>query len=125
MENLSNKVKLENVLREFGYDGVVNEVGNDFYKMFRGFVDFRIEVSGGDGFSCGGVMGCGSVEGFIYEVILMSDMVCDWNGCYRGDFSYEEWDWLLVMLEKNKIDKVLINEISECYKKERRMNDKK
>jgi hypothetical protein len=94
------KIELEKLYKKYCLGDIewIKEENKKDYKMFKSFIKFRLEVSGGNESSMGSV-GCGSVIGFLNEIFLFNDLMCDYNGAYRGEFSYECRDYLEELLE--------------------------
>jgi hypothetical protein len=97
----NNNIKL--TLEDIYYKYCMNELegieGEEDIEMLKQFVKFRLKVSGGSE-SCMGSVGCGSISGFLNEISLFDDMMCDWGGAYRGSFSSECLDSLIELLEE-------------------------
>jgi len=97
------KLTLEDIYYKFCMmDLEGNEGGQDGedIEMLKQFVKFRLKVSGGSKCSAGGGVGCDSVNGFLNEISLFENMMCDWGGAYRGSFSGECLDSLIELLEE-------------------------
>ena len=84
------KLELEKVYKEYCLGDIewIKEEDKKSYKMFKSFIDFRLDVSGGKETTMGSV-GCGSVSGFLYEIDLFDDLISDYVGDYRGIMSSE------------------------------------
>jgi hypothetical protein len=94
------KLELEKVYKEYCLKDIecIKEEDKKNYKMFKSFIDFRLDVSGGNKSTMGSV-GCGSVSGFLNEIILFNDLMDDFGGAYRGDFASECGEDLEGLLE--------------------------
>jgi hypothetical protein len=122
------KLELENVYEKYCWNDL--GVGDDsrmdrdeWSKMLEKFVDFRLYVSGGR-YGCSmGSVGCESVSGFLNEIFLFDNMMCDWGGCYRGDFSYECLDGLIELLNESSLSDDIKEMIVSGYKEENGLND--
>jgi hypothetical protein len=49
--------------------------------------------------------------------------MCDWGGCYRGDFSYECLDGLIELLNESSLDKEIKEMIIKGYRDENGMDE--
>jgi hypothetical protein len=76
--------------------------------------EFRLSVSGGSKSSMGDI-GMESIIGFINELELFDNMMYDWGGMYRGDFSWECREGLFEILDEVIEDEVFRNEIKNEY----------
>jgi hypothetical protein len=117
------KLTLEKVYESF-CDGCLEGLkGQDEYvDMFVKFVKFRLEVSGGSHSSMGSI-GCGSIKGFLNEMFLFLNMMDDWGGCYRGDYSFENLEGLKTVMDELNVEESIRTQIIEGYKKEYEMED--
>ena len=117
------KKELERIYEVYCKENLEGLKGEDkFIDMLEIFVDFRLEVSGGEESSMGRI-GCESIEGFLNEIFLFDSMISDWNGSYRGDYSYEDFERLVELLDESNLSKELKNEIIEGFKKEYSLED--
>jgi hypothetical protein len=115
--NVSKKLLLEKVYGlwvDEDLEGII-KMGEEVFGLDK-WKDFRLSVSGGSESSMGRI-GMGSIEGFIDELDLFDNMMCDWGGCYRGDFRYEGRDSLFRLLDNNIEDEEFRNEIKNEYNK--------
>jgi hypothetical protein len=99
LANNNIKLTLEDIYYKYCMSELESIIGEEDIEMLKQFVKFRLSVSGGSESSMGSV-GCGSIGGFLNEISLFDDMMCDWGGCYRGDFSSECLDSLIELLEE-------------------------
>jgi hypothetical protein len=122
MKNLEVKLELERIFKEYCLQDLpegLKDGGDDdfnrFYDWMVKYIDFRLYVSGGDKSSMGSI-GCGSVNGFLNELFMFDDMVCDWHGCYRGEFASECFDSLVEFVNNSSLEDNIKNEIYNGYK---------
>jgi hypothetical protein len=103
------KLKLEKIYKQYGLSNIrcMKEENKKEYKMFKGFIKFRLDVSGGNESSMGSI-GCGSVSGFLDEIFLLSNLLDDSVGQYRGDFASECRDFLEELLDKNNFKQDIV-----------------
>jgi len=127
--NVELKLKLENVYKEYCLSDLnaiaeskLSEDEKADNEMFKSFVRFRLSVSGGSESSMGSV-GCGTVEGFVNEIILFNDLMDDGAGQYRGDFSYENLEALEELLDENEIEDKVKSKIVKLFEKNYGMNE--
>jgi hypothetical protein len=99
LANNNIKLTLEDIYYKFCMGDLEGVEGEEDVEMLKQFVKFRLKVSGGSESSMGSV-GCGSIDGFLNEISLFDDMMCDWGGAYRGSFSGECLDSLIELLEE-------------------------
>lgn len=105
-----------------------NNDGSEEFEMLKQFIKFRLKVSGGSESSMGSV-GCGSISGFLNEISLFDDMMCDWGGAYRGSFSGECLDSLTELLEEANFEQDVFPDLNikeliiEGYKEMNGMNE--
>jgi len=94
------KLELEKVYKEYCLSDIkwIEEDDKKNYKMFKSFIDFRLNVSGGNKSTMGSV-GCGSISGFLNEINLFDDLMSDYVGDYRGIMSSECGECLEELLE--------------------------
>jgi hypothetical protein len=107
----TNNIKLE--LENIYYKYCMNELEcneDEEIEMLKQFIKFRLNISGGSESSMGSV-GCGSISGFLNEISLFDDMMCDWGGAYRGDFAYECLDGLMNLLEEVNFEQDIIPDL--------------
>lgn len=116
------KLELERIYKEYCFEDLNALEGEEFIDSLKGFVEFRLSVSGGSGSSMGSV-GCESVEGFMDEMFLFQDMMDDWAGMYRGDLSSECLESLERILEGSDLEESMKIEIIESWKENYGMND--
>ena len=81
------------------------------------------ELPDGGSESSMGDIGCGTVEGFMNELFLFQDMMDDWAGMYRGDFSWECLEGLEGILEGSNLEESVKAEILERWKKRYKMDE--
>ena len=89
----SVKLEFERIYKEYCNADLNNQESDKWTLMLRQFVNFRLEVSGGVEFGCSESMV--DTEHFLKEIFLFQDLMCDWAGCYRGDFKYENYETLM------------------------------
>jgi hypothetical protein len=115
------KLELERIYEEYCMGDLSSGYEDEWSDMLRKFVKFRLEVSGGD--KCSMSVSMFSVGNFINEIVLFNNMMCDWGGCYRGDFSSECLDWLMRLLDESSLDEGIKEMIIWGYKKENGMDE--
>ena len=116
------KLELERIYKEYCLEDLNALEGEEFIDSLKGFMEFRLFVSGGSESSMGSI-GCGTVEGFLNELFLFQDMMYDWSGQYRGDLCYECLETLEEILEGSDLEESVKNEIVESWKKKYEMDD--
>ena len=116
------KLELERIYKEYCLEDLNALEGEEFIDSLKGFMEFRLFVSGGSESSMGSI-GCGTVEGFLNELFLFQDMMDDWSGQYRGDFCYECLETLEEILEGSDLEESVKNEIVESWKKKYEMDE--
>ena len=117
------KLELERIYKEYCNVDLESLKGEDkFIDMMKVFVEFRLEVSGGDKSSMGSV-GMNYVSSFLDEIFLYDNMMSDWNGSYRGDFCWECFDSLEELVNKSNLEENIKSEILEGYRKENGMDE--
>ena len=82
--------------------------------MCKSFVKFRLNVSGGSESSMGDI-GCGTVEGFVNEIILYNNLMDDGAGQYRGDFRYENLEALEELLDENELEDEVKSKVVKLF----------
>ena len=119
--NVELKLKLEKVYKEYCLSDLnaiaerpLSEDEKADNEMFKSFVKFRLSVSGGSECSMGSV-GCGTVEGFVNEITLFSDLMDDSAGQYRGDFSYEHLEVLEELLDENELEDEVKSKVVKLF----------
>ena len=119
--NVELKLKLEKVYKEYCLSDLeaisesnLSETEKEENEMFKSFVKFRLNVSGGSVSSMGDI-GCGTVEGFVNEIILYNNLMDDGSGCYRGDYSYEQLEALEEVLNKNEIEEQVKSKVVKLF----------
>lgn len=111
------KLELESIYREYCNSNLEGLIGEDEYvDVMFGFVKFRLHVSGGSKSSCMSSMD--NVENFLNEIFLYDNMMDDWGGGYRGDFSDENFDSLKELVDNSDLEENIKIEILEGYRKE-------
>ncbi len=113
------KLKLEKVYEEYCVNELVSVDGcyngeNEEIKMLFEFVKFRLRVSGGSESNMSVSMF--NVNNFLEEIFLFDNMMCDFGGCYRGEFSSEGLEWLKDCLDKNNVDDDIKEMIIKGYR---------
>ena len=116
------KLELERIYKEYCLEDLNALEGEEFIDSLKGFMEFRLFVSGGSESSMGSI-GCGTVEGFLNELFLFQDMMDDWSGQYRGDLCYECLETLEEILEGSDLEESVKTEIVESWKKKYEMDD--
>ena len=116
------KLELERIYKEYCLEDLNALEGEEFIDTLKGFVDFRLSVSGGSKYITGSI-GCGTVEGFMNEVFLFQDMIDDWAGMYRGDLSSECLESLEKILEGSDLEESVKTKIVESWKERYEMDD--
>ena len=64
-----------------------------------------------------------SVNNFLDEIFLFDNMMCDWSGCYRGDYCWENFECFEKLVNESNLEEKIKIEILEGYKEEYGMND--
>ena len=116
------KLELERIYKEYCLEDLNALEGEEFIDSLKGFMEFRLSVSGGSESSMGSI-GCGTVEGFLNELFLFQDMMDDWSGQYRGDFKWECLESLEKILEGSDLKESVKTKIVESWKENYRMNE--
>ena len=116
------KLELERIYKEYCLEDLNALEGEEFIDSLKGFMEFRLFVSGGSESSMGSI-GCGTVEGFLNELFFFQDMMDDWSGSYRGDFKWECLESLEKILEGSDLKESVKIKIVESWKENYRMND--
>jgi hypothetical protein len=117
MLDVSSKLVLEKVYGMYvdgEIEGLVNS-GENVFGLDK-WKEFRLCVSGGDKTSMGSI-GMGSIIGFINELELFDNMMCDWGGCYRGEFRWECRGGLFDLLDSEVEDVELRDSVKMEYNK--------
>jgi hypothetical protein len=109
------KLELEKIYKEY-CEGDVEREEDKFINMMKTFIEFRLEVSGGN--KCGCMVSMTTVTNFLNEIFLFDNMMDDWGGCYRGDFCWEKFECLEKLVNKSDLEKEIKNKILEGYRKE-------
>jgi len=119
--NVELKLKLEKVYKEYCLSDLeaisesnLSETEKEENEMFKSFVKFRLNVSGGSESSMGDI-GCGTVEGFVNEIILYNDLMDDGAGQYRGDFRYENLEALEELLDENELEDEVKSKVVKLF----------
>lgn len=119
--NVELKLKLEKVYKEYCLSDLeaisesnLSETEKEENEMFKSFVKFRLNVSGGSVSSMGDI-GCGTVEGFVNEITLFNDLMDDGAGQYRGDFRYENLEALEELLDKNELEDEVKSKVVKLF----------
>ena len=119
--NVELKLKLEKVYKEYCLSDLeaisesnLSETEKEENEMFKSFVKFRLNVSGGSESSMGDI-GCGTVEGFVNEITLFNDLMDDGAGQYRGDFRYENLEALEELLDKNELEDEIKSKVVKLF----------
>jgi len=119
--NVELKLKLEKVYKEYCLSDLeaisesnLSETEKEENEMFKSFVKFRLNVSGGSVSSMGDI-GCGTVEGFVNEITLFNDLMDDGAGQYRGDFRYENLEALEELLDKNELEDEIKSKVVKLF----------
>jgi hypothetical protein len=116
MKNQVNKLELEKIYKEYCIDDLGGiEEEDKFKNMMLSFIEFRLEVSGGSEYNC--MVSMNTPDNFLDEIFLFNDMMDDWSGQYRGDFSYEHYDYLKKLLATSDLEENIKNEILEGFRK--------
>ena len=116
------KLELERIYKEYCEGDLVGLKGEDeFVEVLEGFVKFRLNVSGGSEYGC--MVSMNSVNNFLDEIFLFDNMMCDWSGCYRGDYCWENFECFEKLVNESNLEEKIKIEILEGYKEEYGMND--
>jgi hypothetical protein len=119
--NVELKLKLEKVYKEYCLSDLeaisesnLSKTEKEENEMFKSFVKFRLNVSGGSESSMGDI-GCGTVEGFVNEITLFNDLMDDGAGQYRGDFRYENLEALEELLDENELEDEVKSKVVKLF----------
>ena len=116
------KLELEGIYKNYCNNNLEGVRGEDeFIDMMFKFVEFRLYVSGGNEAS-----GCNSMENidiFLNEIFLYDNMMDDWSGQYRGDFCYENFEALEILVNESNLEENIKKEILDGYRKEYGMDE--
>ena len=119
--NVELKLKLEKVYKEYCLSDLeaisesnLSDQEREENEMFKSFVKFRLNVSGGSESSMGSI-GCETVEGFVNEITLFNDLMDDGGGCYRGDYRYENLEALEELLDKNELEDEVKSKVVKLF----------
>jgi hypothetical protein len=119
--NVELKLKLEKVYKEYCLSDLeaisesnLSDQEREENEMFKSFVKFRLSVSGGSESSMGDI-GCGTVEGFVNEIILYNNLMDDGAGQYRGDFRYENLEALEELLDENELEDEVKSKVVKLF----------
>lgn len=116
------KLELEKIYKNYCNSNLEGLRGEDkFIDMMFVFVEFRLEVSGGDESSC--MVSMNSVNNFLDEIFLYDNMMDDWGGCYRGDYCWENFEELEKLVNESNLEENIKIEILEGYRKEYGMDE--
>ena len=113
------KLKLEKVYEEYclseleSLDECENGENKEIKMLFK-FVKFRLNVSGGNKSNMNVSMF--NVNNFLDEIILFDNLMCDWGGCFRGEFSWENLEVLEELLNENNVDNEIKSKIIKGYR---------
>jgi hypothetical protein len=96
--DLNGKLLLESL-----YSGYINGLvmdfdDDDFGDLILKFVDFRLDVSGGNEKDFG-MIGMNYIESFFDELSLVLSFIDDWSGQYGGDWNYENLESFKLCLD--------------------------
>lgn len=108
------KLELERIYKEYCRADIDLTETDEHLKTLDRFIDFRLFVSGGNDHGCSESMT--NVDNFINEIVLFSDLMSDYAGCYRGDLSYENLEALEALLDESSLDDNVKNEIIDKFK---------
>lgn len=92
----SVKLEFERIYKEYciaDLDNSYKEENDRWVPMLREFINFRLDLSGGTETQCSESM-C-TTDIFLKEIFLFEDLMCDWAGCYRGDYAHENYETLM------------------------------
>ena len=97
---MEKKLLLEKVFSDY-VDVELNGDWNDLElkKLIEMWKKYRLRVSGGEVSSMGRI-GMGSIIGFVKEIEWFDNILYDYNGDYRGIYSWECRDGLFEILDK-------------------------
>jgi hypothetical protein len=116
------KLELEGIYKNYCNSNLEGLRGEDkFIDMMFVFVEFRLYASGGNEAS-----GCNSMENidiFLNEIFLYDNMMDDWSGQYRGDFCYENFEALEILVNESNLEENIKKEILDGYRKEYGMDE--
>ena len=116
------KLELERIYKEYCDNNLETLIGEDeFVEVLMGFVKFRLHVSGGSEYGC--MVSMNSVNNFLDEIFLYDNMMDDWGGCYRGDYSWENFEELERLVNESNLEEKVKIEILEGYRKENGMDE--
>ena len=113
----SKKLLLEKIYAQYVDNDInsIKEAGEEVFGLDQ-WSTFRLSVSGGAESSMGSI-GMGSINGFLYELELYDNIMCDWGGQYRGDFRYENREGLFELLDEYIEDIEFKDKIKNEYDK--------
>ena len=119
------KLELERIYEKYCMNDLGGDEGrfddDEWSDMLRKFVKFRLMVSGGNESSMSVSMF--NVENFLNEICLFDDLMCDWGGCYRGEFSSECLEVLERLLDESSLNNNVKEMIIKGYKYNNSMDD--
>lgn len=116
------KLELERIYGEYCNGDLEGLRGEDrFIDMMFKFVEFRLEVSGGEEYGC--MVSMNSINNFLDEIFLYDNMMDDWGGGYRGDFCWENFEVLEKLVNESNLEENIKKEILEGYRKEYGMDE--
>ena len=123
MLGIETKLELERIYKEYCNSDLESLKGEDkFIDMLLIFVEFRLDVSGGNKHSMESI-GMNYVSSFLDEIFLYKNMMDDWNGDYRGNLRWECFDSLKKLINESNLEENIKTEILEGYREYYNMED--
>jgi hypothetical protein len=116
------KLELEKIYKKYCESDLETLKGEDkFIDMMLMFVEFRLDVSGGNEGGC--MVSMTTVNNFLDEIFLFDNMMHDWSGAYRGDYCWENYGDLEKLVNESELEENIKIEILKGYKKENGMDE--
>ena len=97
----SVKLEFERIYKEYCNTELDNQENDKWIPMLKEFVNFRLDVSGGA--ETQGPESICTADKFLNEICLFDNLMCDWGGCYRGDFAYENFETLMELVDSSYV----------------------
>jgi hypothetical protein len=97
----SVKLEFERIYKEYCNTELDNQESDKWIPMLKEFINFRLELSGGENSGCSESIR--TADKFLNEIFLFEDLMCDWAGCYRGDYAYENFETLMELVDSSYV----------------------